>query len=94
MDTQSLTLALGDATHAGRTFDVMPIAGEEPVLQVIVSGAEETPVYITVTDTQILCLAYLFDEQELAPERLNELHENMLRIIRNIIHVIHDDLRV
>jgi uncharacterized protein YjfI (DUF2170 family) len=58
----------------------MPIAGEEPVLQVIVSGAEETPVYITVTDTQILCLAYLFDEQELAPERLNELHENMLRI--------------
>ncbi|WP_199452786.1 YjfI family protein [Marinobacter sp. bablab_jr008] len=80
MDTQSLTLALGDATHAGRTFDVMPIAGEEPVLQVIVSGAEETPVYITVTDTQILCLAYLFDEQELAPERLNELHENMLRI--------------
>ncbi|MBR9872197.1 MAG: YjfI family protein [Gammaproteobacteria bacterium] len=80
MDTQSLTLALGDATHAGRTFDVMPIAGEEPVLQVIVSGAEETPVYITVTDTQILCLAYLFDEQELAPERQNELHENMLRI--------------
>ncbi|MCS5561478.1 MAG: DUF2170 family protein, partial [Marinobacter nauticus] len=59
VDTQSLTLALGDATHAGRTFDVMPIAGEEPVLQVIVSGAEETPVYITVTDTQILCLAYL-----------------------------------
>ncbi|MGC8120314.1 YjfI family protein [Marinobacter vinifirmus] len=80
MDTQSLTLALGDATHAGRTFDVMPIAGDEPVLQVIVSGAEETPVYITVTDTQILCLAYLFDEQELAPERLNELHENLLRI--------------
>ena len=58
MDTQSLTLALGDATHAGRTFDVMPVAGEEPVLQVTVSGAEETPVYITVTDTQILCLAY------------------------------------
>lgn len=80
MDTQSLTLALGDASHAGRTFDVMPVAGDEPVLQVVVSGAEETPVYVTVTDTQILCLAYLFDEQELAPERLNELHENMLRI--------------
>lgn len=80
MDTQSLTLALGDATHAGRTFDVMPVAGEEPVLQVTVSGAEETPVYITVTDTQILCLAYLFDKQELNPERLSDLHENMLRI--------------
>ncbi len=80
MDTQSLTLALGDATHAGRTFDVMPVAGDEPVLQVVVSGAEETPVYVTVTDTQILCLAYLFDEQELNPERLNELHENMLRL--------------
>lgn len=80
MDTQSLTLALGDATHAGRTFDVMPVAGDEPVLQVVVSGAEETPVYVTVTDTQILCLAYLLDEQELNPERLNELHENMLRL--------------
>lgn len=80
MDTQSLTLALGDATHAGRTFDVMPVAGDEPVLQVTVSGAEETPVYVTVTDTQILCLAYLFDVQELNPERLNELHDSMLRI--------------
>jgi len=50
------------------------------VLLMFRPGAEETPVYITVTDTQILCLAYLFDEQELAPERLNELHENMLRI--------------
>src|SRR5690554_656024 len=58
----------------------MPISGDEPVLQVTVSGAEETPVYLTVTDSQILCLVYLFDEQELAPERLNELHENMLRI--------------
>lgn len=80
MDTQSLTLALGDATHAGRTFDVLPVAGDEPVLQVTVSGAEETPVYVTVTDTQILCLAYLFDKQELNPDQLNDLHENMLRI--------------
>lgn len=80
MDTQSLTLALGDATHAGRTFDVLPVAGDEPVLQVTVSGAEETPVYVTVTDTQILCLAYLFDKQELNPGQLNDLHENMLRI--------------
>lgn len=80
MDTQSLTLALGDATHAGRTFEVLPVAGDEPVLQVTVSGAEETPVYITVTDTQILCLAYLFDKQELNPDQLNDLHENMLRI--------------
>ncbi|MFL1468194.1 YjfI family protein [Marinobacter sp. HN1S83] len=80
MDTQSLTLALGDATHAGRTFDVLPVAGDEPVLQVTVSGAEETPVYVTVTDTQILCLAYLFDKQELNPEQMNDLHENMLRI--------------
>lgn len=80
MDTQSLTLALGDATHAGRTFEVLPVAGDEPVLQVTVSGAEESPVYITVTDTQILCLAYLFDKQELNPDQLNDLHENMLRI--------------
>jgi hypothetical protein len=80
VDIQTLILALSESTHAGRNFDVMPIAGKEPVLQVTVSGADETPVYVTVTDTQILCLVYLFDEQELNPERLHELHENMLRI--------------
>lgn len=80
MDIQSLTLSLGDSTHAGRRFDVMPVTGEEPVLQVVVSGAEETPVYVTVTDTQVLCLVYLFDEGELRPDSLAELHESMLRI--------------
>lgn len=80
MDIQSLTLSLGDSTHAGRRFDVMPVTGEEPVLQVVVSGAEEIPVYVTVTDTQVLCLVYLFDQREIRPEILAELHENMLRI--------------
>lgn len=80
MDIQSLTLALGDTTHAGRTFDVMPVTGNDPVLQVVVSGAEETPVYLTVTETQVLCLVYLFEEKELKPSSLPELHENMLRI--------------
>lgn len=80
MDIQSLTLSLGDATHAGRRFDVMPVTGEEPVLQVVVSGAEETPVYLTVTETQVLCLVYLFDEKEITPSALPELHENLLRI--------------
>lgn len=80
MDTQSLILTLGDATHAGRTFNVMPVSGEDPVLQIVVSGAEETPVYLTVTDTQILCLVYLFDENEIRSSALAELHESMLRI--------------
>ncbi|MGP4844563.1 YjfI family protein [Marinobacter sp. 1Y8] len=80
MDTQSLILSLGDATHAGRTFDVMPVAGNEPVLQIVVSGADETPVYLTITDTQILCLAYLFEEKEIRAGALPELHESMLRL--------------
>lgn len=80
MDTQSLTLSLSEAVYAGRQFDVMPVAGEEPVLQITVSGATETPVYLTVTETQILCLAYLFDEKEIQAARLPELHESMLRI--------------
>lgn len=80
MDNQSLILALGDATHAGRTFNVMPIAGDDPVLQIVVSGADETPVYLTVTESQILCLVYLFEESEIRPSALPELHESMLRI--------------
>ncbi|SDV99553.1 YjfI family protein [Marinobacter mobilis] len=80
MDTQSLILALGDATHAGRTFNVMPVAGDDPVLQIAVSGADETPVYLTVTESQILCLVYLFEESEIRASALPELHESMLRI--------------
>ncbi|SFL87757.1 YjfI family protein [Marinobacter zhejiangensis] len=80
MDTQSLILALGDATHAGRTFNVMPVAGDDPVLQIAVSGADETPVYLTVTESQILCLVYLFEESEIRTSALPELHESMLRI--------------
>jgi len=80
VDTQSLILALGDATHAGRTFNVMPVAGDDPVLQIAVSGADETPVYLTVTESQILCLVYLFEESEIRASALPELHESMLRI--------------
>lgn len=80
MDNQTLALQLGDAIHAGRSFAVMPLAGDEPVLQIAVSEAEETPVYLTVTDTQILCLVYLFQEKELHQERIPELHESMLRL--------------
>lgn len=80
MDNQTLALQLGDAIHAGRSFAFMPLAGDEPVLQIAVSEAEETPVYLTVTDTQILCLVYLFQEKELHQERIPELHESMLRL--------------
>lgn len=80
MDMQALTLYLNDTVHEGRRFYAMPIEGKEAVLQINVSDVDEIPVYLTVTETQTLCLAYLFDEGELRQDRLPELLDSMLRL--------------
>jgi len=62
----------------GFDFDHQIIPGEEEVLQISITGREEIPVYMTLTDTQILCISYLWSEGEIKPESKNELIEMML----------------
>ena len=41
---------------------------------------DELPVYLTVTDQQILCIVYLWKDAEIKPESRNELMESMLEL--------------
>lgn len=65
-------------SREGFDFEHQIIPGEEEVLQISLVGREEIPVYLTLTDTQILCISYLWGENEIKPESKNELIEMML----------------
>jgi len=80
MDLQQLALNLSNMSQDGEGFNCLLIPGGQEVLQVDVEGYEELPIYITITEEQILCISYLFTEDEIKPEAKAELHERMLRL--------------
>lgn len=59
-------------------MSVDQIADEFQMLKVEVRDRGEFPIYITVDGEQILCTTYLFRENEIKPEKRNELLESML----------------
>jgi uncharacterized protein len=71
---------LGDQSQTGFQFDCYPIDGDVEVLQVNVVGREEIPVFVSVTGNQILCISYLWGENEVRPERRTEMFESMLEL--------------
>ena len=72
--------SLGNNSQTGFQFDCYPIDGEVEVLQVNVVGREEIPVFVSVTDNQILCISYLWGENEVNQERRSEMFETMLEL--------------
>jgi Uncharacterized protein conserved in bacteria len=75
-----LTLKLAEANYQGHTFNCLTIPGDQEVLQVSVSQQEELPIYVTVTETQILCIVYLFRESEVRESAVAELNERCLQL--------------
>lgn len=69
----------GKNTEAGFLFEVNPIPGEVEVLQIIVEDREELPIFVSASDEQILCIAYLFKEDEVKSEMMNEMNQAMLQ---------------
>jgi uncharacterized protein YjfI (DUF2170 family) len=80
MSTQDLGIRFAGLVHEGYTFDCQPIPGEVDVLQIVVDGNEEIPIYLSETDTQVLCIAYLWTEAEVKVERRAEMLERMLEL--------------
>lgn len=64
----------------GFDFDLQIIPGEEEVLQISIAGREEIPVFLTLSDTQILCISYLWSEQEMKAGSKAEMMEAMLEM--------------
>ncbi len=80
MDLQQLALNLSNMNQDGEGFNCLLIPGEQEVLQVDVEGYQELPIYITITEEQILVISYLFSADEIKPEAKASLHERMLQL--------------
>lgn len=77
---QELTYLLGDINFEGHTFNCLPIHGEQDVLQVLVSELDALPIYMTITENQILCISYLCRKDEINPDQLGELNQLLLEL--------------
>lgn len=62
----------------GAVVQLQPIPGEVPVIQVCIEGRDELPIFVTCSDTQILCMCYLWSESEVRAERRTEMLETLL----------------
>ena len=71
---------LNDKTETGFSFDCTPINGDIDVLQVEIVGREEIPIFISISDNQILCIAYLWGEDEIKKELKTNMMEAMLQM--------------
>ncbi|MCW8995145.1 MAG: YjfI family protein [Psychromonas sp.] len=71
---------LDDKTETGFYFDCTPINGDIDVLQVEIIGREEIPIFISISDNQILCIAYLWGEDEIKTGLKANMMEAMLEM--------------
>jgi len=81
MNTQDLAIRFSEInSYQGYDFDTQLIPGDSDVLQIVVTDYEEIPVYISITETQILCISYLWSEDEVVQDTRAEMLELMLEI--------------
>lgn len=81
MNVQDLAIRFSELTSLdGFTFDVQLIPGEMEILQVVAGEFSELPVYVSVTDSQLLCICYLWSEEEIKQDKRTEMLETMLEM--------------
>ncbi len=71
---------LGEEHRYGLDFEYQVIEGEVDVAEVVIEGREELPVFLTMSDDQILCICYLWDEDEVKQSTRMEMLQAMLDI--------------
>jgi uncharacterized protein YjfI (DUF2170 family) len=71
---------LADNSDTGLLFDCQPISGEVDVLQITITDREELPIFVSVTDDQVLCITYLWGEDEVKAEKRVAMLEAMLEM--------------
>lgn len=69
---------LAGAEMGGLPVQLQPIPGRTPVIQVSIEGRDELPIFVTSSDMQIICICYLWTEEEVKAERRTELLESLL----------------
>ncbi len=58
--------------------DVVPVAGEVPVIEIAFPGSERLPIYVTDAGSQLLCISYLWRDDEVKPRLRAKLLETLL----------------
>lgn len=58
--------------------ELEPLSGTVPVVQVSFNNSERLPIYVTDAGTQLLCIAYLFQERDLKQKSRTVLLETLL----------------
>jgi uncharacterized protein YjfI (DUF2170 family) len=66
------------AAMGGQSVHLQPIPGDVPVVQITIDGRQELPIFLTSSQAQILCMCYLWSDDEVKPERRTELLECLL----------------
>lgn len=72
--------ALANSSDTGMVFDCQPISGEVDVLQITIVDREELPIFVSVTDDQIIAITYLWGEDEIKQENRVQMLETMLEM--------------
>ena len=72
--------ALISARLSGAAVSFQPIPGDVPVIQVVIGGREELPIFVTASKAQILCICYLWTDAEVLPKLRAELTEVLLEL--------------
>ena len=81
MNTNDLALRITDmGSYQGQQLECQPIPGVSEVLQVTVQGYEELPAFVSITDSQIMCITNLFLDAEVNPETRGTMLEEMLEL--------------
>jgi uncharacterized protein YjfI (DUF2170 family) len=69
---------LAGAAMGELAVQLQPIPGQTPVIQVSIEGRDELPIFITSSDMQVICICYLWTEEEVKAERRTELLGSLL----------------
>lgn len=73
------TLGMSDAGSLnGMEYEFNPIPGDVEVVQVAFKDREELPIYLTQSGSQMLCICYLWDNEEVITAKRIEMLEVML----------------
>lgn len=59
-------------------IDIVPVAGEIPVIEIAFPGSERLPIYVTDAGSQLLCISYLWRDADVRPRLRAKLLETLL----------------
>ncbi len=65
-------------TMNGMEYELSPIPGDVEVVQVTFKDREEFPIYLTQSESQMICICYLWRDEEVSADKRVRMLESML----------------